>query len=122
MSEYAGSLSDEDLKVLSEMLLIDDTNNVGGKIQLNLQCTTNNGNPQDCSPAPLFTHVDPSVLSMPVYVKLAALYDNYAVSPSVEEDHTEEEQMEEMALIEVRSSKYLTKNNKSNPRKWPAQP
>ena len=41
-----GSLSDQDLIVLSEMLLSDDANNVGGKIELNLQCTTNNGNPQ----------------------------------------------------------------------------
>ena len=41
-----GSLSDEDLKTLSEMLLSDDANNVGGMIELNLQCTTNNGNPQ----------------------------------------------------------------------------
>jgi len=93
-------LSDQDLIVLSEMLLSDDANNVGGKIELNLQCTTNNGNPQDCSPAPLFTSVDPSVMEMPIYVKLAALYDNYAVSPGTVEDHTEEEQMEEMALIE----------------------
>jgi hypothetical protein len=38
---------------------------------------------------------------MPVYVKLAALYDNYVTSPGVVEDHTEEERMEEMALIEV---------------------
>eukprot|EP00091_Calanus_sinicus_P015667 TRINITY_DN3416_c0_g1_i6.p1 TRINITY_DN3416_c0_g1~~TRINITY_DN3416_c0_g1_i6.p1 ORF type:complete len:396 (+),score=144.88 TRINITY_DN3416_c0_g1_i6:43-1188(+) len=95
-----GSLSDQDLVVLSEMLISDDANNVGGKIQLNLQCTTNNGNPQDCSPAPLFTSVDPSVMEMPIYVKLAALYDNYVTSPGTVEDHTEEEQMEEMALIE----------------------
>merc|ERR1712123_17324 len=90
-----GSLSDEDLQTLSEMLLSDDANNVGGMIELNLQCTTNNGNPQDCSPAPLFTSVDQSVMEMPIYVKLAALYDNYVTSPGTVEDHTEEEQAEE---------------------------
>ena len=47
---YAGSLSDQDLKVLSEMLIAEDTNNVGGKIELNLQCTTHNGNTQVISP------------------------------------------------------------------------
>ena len=45
-----GSLSDQDLIVLSEMLLSDDANNVGGKIALNLQCTTHNGNPLVISP------------------------------------------------------------------------
>ena len=61
---------------------------------------------KDCSPAPLFNHVDPSVMEMPIYVKLAALYDNYKVSPSSAEDHTEDEQMEEMAVIEVTNQKY----------------
>ena len=44
---------------------------------VDLQCTTNNGNPNDCSPLPLFERVDPAVLEIPVYKKLAALYDNY---------------------------------------------
>jgi len=97
-------LSDQDLITLSEMIIAVDRNNVGGKIELNLQCTTNNGNPEDCSPAPLFTSVDPSVLSLPVYEKLSALYDNYVASPAgVEEDHTEQEHQEEMELLE-----YLT--------------
>ena len=60
--------------------------------------------PQDCSPAPLFTSVDPSVLSLPVYEKLSALYDNYVASPAgVAEDHTEQEHQEEMELLEVLS-------------------
>merc|ERR1719315_933933 len=53
-----GGLSDDDLIVLSEMLLSVDTNNVGGRIQLDLQCTTHSGNSQDCSPSPLFSFVD----------------------------------------------------------------
>ena len=40
-------------------------------------------------------------MEMPIYVKLAALYDNYVTSPGTVEDHTEEEQVEEMALIQV---------------------
>ena len=76
---------------------------------------------QDCSPAPLFTRVDPSVMEMPIYVKLAALYDNYVTSPGTVEDHTEEEQMEEMALIEVSMDKIISMHNKIIPRKWPAQ-
>ena len=38
---------------------------------------------------------------MPMYAKLSALYDNYVSSPGVVEDHTEEEQTEEMELLEV---------------------
>ena len=68
---------------------------------------------QDCSPAPLFTSVDPSVMEMPIYVKLAALYDNYVTSPGTVEDHTEEEQMEEMALIEVSLDKIISMNDKT---------
>merc|ERR1711909_230038 len=94
-------LSDQDLITLSEMLIAVDHNNVGGKIQLNLQCTTNHGNPEDCSPDPLFTSVNPSVMSMPIYVALSALYDNYVASPGTVEDHTEEEHEEEMALLEM---------------------
>ena len=40
-------------------------------------------------------------MEMPIYIKLAALYDNYVTSPGTVEDHTEEEQAEEMALIQV---------------------
>ena len=60
-------------------------------------------------------------MEMPIYVKLAALYDNYAVSPGTVEDHTEEEQMEEMALIEVSLGRNILINGKIIPRKWPAQ-
>merc|ERR1711970_288199 len=96
-----GGLSDQDLLTLSEMLLSVDSNNAGGKIQLNLQCTTQSGNTEDCSPEPLFTSVEPGVAELPVYVALAALYDNYAPSPSTVEDHTEQEQQEELALLEL---------------------
>ena len=59
---------------------------------------------QDCSPAPLFSAVDPSVMSMPIYVALSALYDNYVASPATVEDHTEEEHEEEMTLLEVNTA------------------
>jgi hypothetical protein len=62
-----GSLSNEDLIVLSEMLISDDTNNVGGKIQLNLQCTTNNGNPQVICP-------QASSLYIVAYLSLSGLF------------------------------------------------
>ena len=39
-------LSDQDLITLSEMLIAVDRNNVGGEIELNLQCITTNGNPE----------------------------------------------------------------------------
>ena len=45
--------------------------------------------------------MDPSVLQMPVYTKLAALYDNYLSDPSKEEDHSEAEHAEEVELLEV---------------------
>jgi poly(U)-specific endoribonuclease len=83
------------------MLLSVDSNNAGGKIQLNLQCTTQSGNTEDCSPDHLFTSVDPGVAELPIYVALAALYDNYAPSPGTVEDHTEQEQQEELALLEL---------------------
>ena len=60
-------------------------------------------------------------MEMPIYVKLAALYDNYVTSPGTVEDHTEEEQMEEMALIEVSMDKIISIHNKIIPRKWLAQ-
>jgi hypothetical protein len=76
---------------------------------------------QDCSSAPLFTSVDPSVMEMPIYVKLAALYDNYVTSPVTVEDHTEEEQMEKMALIEVSLDINISIVDITIQRKWPAQ-
>ena len=60
-------------------------------------------------------------MEMPIYVKLAALYDNYVTSPGTVEDHTEEEQMEEMALIEVSLGTNMSMNYKTIPRKWLAQ-
>ena len=39
-------LTDADLQTLSELLLTVDTNNVGALIQLDLGCTSNNGNPE----------------------------------------------------------------------------
>ena len=70
-------LSNEDLLALGELLLPLDEANVGGQYVISLQCTTTNGNPSDCSPDPLFSDVQESVLQLPIYVKLAALYDNY---------------------------------------------
>jgi hypothetical protein len=72
-----GGLTDADLLELGELLVEQDEDNVAGQYVLDTQCTTHNGNPEDCSPFPLFTSVDPAVLEIPVYVKLAALYDNY---------------------------------------------
>ena len=77
-----------------------DSNNVGSMIELELGCTTNNGNPEDCSPAPLFKSVSPAVETMPVYSALAKLFDNYNPSPSQGEDHTPQEQQEEQELLE----------------------
>merc|ERR1712215_135202 len=105
-----GGLSDQDLLELSELLFSMDANNVGSKIELNLQCTTHEGSSEDCSPEPLFTSVDESVLQMPMYVKLSALYDNYVASPGVVEDHTEEEQTEEMKLLEEITSTSVMQN------------
>jgi len=94
-----GSLSDVELKELSEMLAAADVDNAGGLFEMDLQCTTNNGNPNDCSPGPLFYYVDPSVHEMEVYKLLSKLYDNYQKSPSVVEDHTAQEQQEERDLV-----------------------
>ena len=33
-------------------------------------------------------------MEIPIYIKLAALYDNYVTSPVTVEDHKEEEHME----------------------------
>jgi len=103
-----GGLTNEDLLALGELLIGADINNVGGMIELNLQCTTNNGNPNDCSSEPLFSFVDPSVLEMPIYVKLAALYDNYVSSPSSVEDHTQQEQQEEADFMQEVCSSPVT--------------
>jgi len=104
-----GSLSEVELKELSEMLAVADVDNAGGLFELNLQCTTNNGNPNDCSPEPLFYYVDPSVHEKEVYKLLSKLYDNYQKSPSVVEDHTTQEQQEERDLI-----KYLANTEVMN--------
>ena len=96
----SGQLTDAELQQLSELLLSVDTNNVGSLIQLDWGCTTNNGNPEDCSPNPLFSSVDPTVETLPVFAALAALFDNYEASPSQVEDHTQQEQEEELHLIE----------------------
>jgi len=96
----SGSLTDTELQQLSELLLSVDSNNVGSMIELELGCTTNNGNPEDCSPNPLFKSVDPAVETLPVYAALAKLFDNYNPSPSQGEDHTLQEQEEEQDLLE----------------------
>lgn len=93
-------LTDADLQELSELLLTVDTNNVGSLIELEWGCTTNNGNPEDCSPNPLFSSVDPSVETLPVFAALAALFDNYEPSPSQVEDHNQQEQEEEQHFLE----------------------
>jgi len=82
------------------MMAAADVNNAGGMFELNLQCTTNNGNPNDCSPDPLFFYVDPSINDWEVYQLLSKLYDNYEKSPSIVEDHTAAEQQEERDLIQ----------------------
>ena len=60
-------------------------------------------------------------MEMPIYVKLAALYDNYVTSPGTVEDHTEEEQVEEMALIQVSKGGKILTIHKYISRKWLAQ-
>jgi len=101
-----GGLTDQDLLELGDLLLSLDKDNVWGQYQLNLQCKTSVGNPKDCSPEPLFTFVDPAVLEIPVFKKLSALYDNYHKNSETHEDHTEQEQEEEMDFLDevLRSS------------------
>jgi len=83
------------------MLISVDTNNVGSMISVNWGCTTNNGNPQDCSDLPLFANVDPGVETLPTFASLAKLFDNYNPSPSVVEDHTQEEKLEELEFLQT---------------------
>jgi len=94
-----GGLTDLDLLDLGEILIAQDENNVAGLYTLDLGCQINFGDSNDCSPNPLFQAVDPSVLELPIYKALAKLYDNYNNDPSLVEDHTEEEQMEENEFI-----------------------
>jgi len=95
-----GQLTDTDLLQLGEILIAEDEDNADGLYTLDLGCQINFGDSNDCSPNPLFQAVDPLVMELPVYKALSKLYDNYNPSPSDPEDHTEEEQMEEMAFIE----------------------
>jgi len=96
-----GGVTEQDLIALSETLFSLETNNNGDKITLELGCTTNNGNTQDCSPSPLFANVDPSAFDLPILQKLMALYDNYEISVSLTEDHTEQEHLEEMEFLQA---------------------
>merc|ERR1719167_384297 len=82
-------LSDEDLLYLSSLLLSQDTDSAQGEYLISPQCTTRPGSPTDCSSAPLFSFVSPSLLEKPIYVKLRKLYDNYIQNPGIAEDHTE---------------------------------
>lgn len=101
-------VTDADLLVLGQLLLNQDDSNVAGRYELDPQCHTNQGNQNDCSPLPLFKSVDPAVLDLPVYKKLAKLYDNYNKKPEIVEDHTEEEQEEENEFLdEVLSSQLM---------------
>merc|ERR1712071_385736 len=51
---------------------------------------------------PLFKQVDEaSVLQLPVYQKLLALYDNYDPYVNVAEDHTEQEHQEELDFLQT---------------------
>ena len=70
-------------------------------ISVNWGCTTNNGNPQDCSDLPLFANVDPGVETLPTFAALTKLFDNYDPSPSVVEDHTQEEKLEELEFLQT---------------------
>jgi len=85
---------------LSEMLISLDTNNAGGMIDINWGCTTNNGNPQDCSELPLFASVDPAVESLSTFAAFTALFDNYKPSPGEVEEQTEEELAEEARFLD----------------------
>jgi len=95
-----GGLTDLDLLQLGEMLIDMDNDNVAGLYTLDLGCQISFGDSNDCSPNSLFQAVDPSVMELPIYKALAKLYDNYNKDPSVAEDHTEEEQMEENNFLQ----------------------
>jgi poly(U)-specific endoribonuclease len=86
---------------LGETLYELDNNKVGNLIELNYGCTTNNGNSNDCSPDNLFVSVDPSIKDIPIYQKLAALYDNYNRDVNVVEDNTQQEQDEESEFLQA---------------------
>ena len=97
-----GSVTEADTIALGETLFALERNNVGPLISLDTQCTSSVGSSNDCSPNNLFLAVDEAgVLSLPVYQKLLALYDNYDRNVRVAEDHTEQEHQEELNFLQA---------------------
>ena len=95
-------MTEADTIALGETLFALGTNNVGHLIELDYQCTSSMGSSNDCSPNPLFKQVDEaSVLQLPIYQKLLALYDNYDPYVNVAEDHTEQEHQEELDFLQT---------------------
>jgi len=91
----------QDLLTLSETLFSLETNNNGDKITIDVGCTTDVGNTQDCSSNTLFTAVDSSAFDAPLIQKFLALRDNYVASVTSSEDHTPEEQAEEADFLQA---------------------
>jgi len=80
--------------------LLADENNVAGQVVISPGCKTRVGRPQDCSPQPLLSLDEASILKLPTFSKLEALYDNYLPNVGVKEDRTDTEAREEDALLD----------------------
>jgi len=89
------------MEEFSEKVFSLEKHNVGDKILLNTQCHTTVGNPEDCSPNPLFASVDESVFDIPVYKKLYALMNNYEKRVWIGEHKTAQEEQEEKEFMDI---------------------
>jgi len=98
---HDGTVTDDDLRAISEELIKLDDNNAGSMIQTNPQGKTNSGSHEDHAPEPLFTSIDDQAWSLPTIEALLTLLDNYDSDVKHKEDHTSEEQLEEDAFLSL---------------------
>merc|ERR1712213_212959 len=98
---HDGTVTDDDLKSISEELVKLDDNNAGSMIQTNPQGKTNSGSREDHAPEPFFTSIDDQAWSLPTIEALLTLLDNYDTDVRHKEDHTSEEQAEENSFLSL---------------------
>jgi len=98
---HDGTVTDDDLKSISEELVKLDDNNAGSMIQTNPQGKTNSGSREDHAPEPFFTSIDDQAWSLPTIEALLTLLDNYDTDVKHKEDHTAEEQAEENSFLSL---------------------
>uniref|UniRef100_A0A8C3UVN0 Uridylate-specific endoribonuclease n=1 Tax=Catharus ustulatus TaxID=91951 RepID=A0A8C3UVN0_CATUS len=100
------TVSDAELRELSEQLLAADSNRAGpGQLELNLEGSKSDTGDsrwgEDRGRGGLFSFVSPELLARPTFSRLLALLDNYEPLTGRDEEETAEERREQQRFLEA---------------------